>query len=280
MNRAVEEGKPAADIAAAALGGAGLAKGGISLSRKMAEEAAERARAETYRSNLQDIGEWGRDKNLAPESFVYQKLPDSLTRENLQFEEFKNLTRTHMDDMTEEQVGQMKRIRDDVPMIDDNTVVTKVMPYEYLDGFMSGRNTQIGGFVARQADTGHLGSQNLKQTIDNFALDYEGSKFTEAAANGQDRYLIFEGRLTDTSEDGYLDIPMGSRFGGHHKDGLPCTLNGFVACRSDEILPEYKILKDGRYPEHRATISIVEDGIKREVLMFDEKEMRFIPMND
>ena len=36
----------------------------------------------------------------------------------------------------------------------------------------------------------------LKQTIDNFALDYEGSRFTQALADGQDRYLIFEGRLT------------------------------------------------------------------------------------
>ncbi|OSI13713.1 hypothetical protein BWD09_12735 [Neisseria dentiae] len=180
-----------------------------------------------------------------------------------------------MDDMTEEQVGQMKRIRDDVPMIDDNTVVTKVMPYEYLDGFISGRNTQIGGFVARQVDTGHLGSQNLKQTIDNFALDYEGSRFTEAMANGQDRYLIFEGKLMETQ--GLIDIPRGYRFGGKHQNLPPCTLNGFIACRSDEILPEYTILEDGRFPEQGSTISVIENGIKRKILKFDDEEMKFIP---
>ena len=66
------------------------------------------------------------------------------------FEDFKVLAHTHMDDM---------------PMIDDKTTVTKIMPYEYLEGFASGRNNQIGGFIARQSDTAHLGGHNLKQTI-------------------------------------------------------------------------------------------------------------------
>ena len=119
----------------------------------------------------------------------------------------------------------------------------------------------------------------LKQTIDNFALDYEGSRFTQALADGQNRYLIFEGRLTGTKN--HIDIPRGERFGGQHTDSLPCTLNGFTACRSDEILPEYKIpYKQERYPEHGSTISVIENGIKREMLMFDKNKKQFIPMKN
>ena len=279
LNRTVEEGKPLTDAATLLVGGAALVKGGMALRRKAlhaAEETAARAKAEFYRETLQDIGDWGKDKNLSPDSFAYKNLAESLARENMPFEDFKALTRTHMDDMTQEQIGQMKRIRDDVPMIDDKTTITKVMPYEYLEGFASGRNNQIGGFIARQSDTAHLSGHNLKQTIDNFALDYEGSRFTQALADGQDRYLIFEGRLTSTKN--HIDIPRGERFGGQHTDNLPCTLNGFTACRSDEILPEYKIpYKQERYPEHGSTISVIENGIKREMLMFDEEKLQFVP---
>ena len=282
LNRTVEESKPLTDAATLLVGGAGLVKGGMALRRKAlhaAEETAARAKAEFYRETLQDIGDWGKDKNLSPDSFVYKNLAESLARENMPFEDFKALTRTHMDDMTQEQIGQMKRIRDVVPMIDDKTTVTKVMPYEYLEGFASGRNNQIGGFIARQSDTAHLSGHNLKQTIDNFALDYEGSRFTQALADGQDRYLIFEGRLTGTKN--HIDIPRGERFGGQHTDNLPCTLNGFIACRSDEILPEYKIpYKQERYPEHGSTISVIENGIKREMLMFDKNKKQFIPMQN
>ena len=119
----------------------------------------------------------------------------------------------------------------------------------------------------------------LKQTIDNFALDYEGSRFTQALADGQDRYLIFEGRLIQTQNE--IGVPRGHRFEGTYKDGLPCTLNGFIACRSDEILPEYKIpYKQERYPEHGSTISVIENGIKREMLMFNKNKKQFIPMKN
>ena len=280
LNRTVEESKPLTDAATLLVGGAGLVKGGMALRRKAlhaAEETAARAKAEFYRETLQDIGDWGKNKNLSPDSFAYKNLAESLARENMPFEDFKALTRTHMDDMTQEQIGQMKRIRDDVPMIDDKTTVTKVMPYEYLEGFASGRNNQIGGFIARQSDTAHLSGHNLKQTIDNFALDYEGSRFTQALADGQDRYLIFEGRLIQTQNE--IGVPRGHRFEGTYKDGLPCTLNGFIACRSDEILPEYKVT-NARYPDDGATISVIENGIKREVLMFDKNKKQFIPMKN
>ena len=88
--------------------------------------------------------------------------------------------------------------------------------------------------------------------------------------------MVFEGKLTKPNQ---TEIPYGRKFGGNHETPQPCTLNGFIACRSDEILPEYKIT-NARYPEDGATISVIENGIKREVLMFDKNKKQFIPMKN
>jgi DNA ligase len=282
LNRTVEEGKPLTDAATLLVGGAGLVKGGMALRRKAlhaAEETAARAKAEFYRETLQDIGDWGKDKNLSPDSFAYKNLAESLARENMPFEDFKALTRTHMDDMTQEQIGQMKRIRDDVPMIDRHTVVTKVMPYEYLEGYLRTDNpyNTIGGFVTRKDDYGHLVGEKLSETYKHLALDYPNSAYTKALEEGKDRYLVFEGKLTKPNQ---TEIPYGRKFGGNHETPPPCTLNGFIACRSDEILPEFEVKtahNAPQFPEHGSILWVIENGVKRKAAIFDDEKMRFMP---
>ena len=114
---------------------------------------------------------------------------------------------------------------------------------------------------------------NLWKEYENLALDYPNSAYAKALEEGKDRYLVFEGKLTKPNQ---TEIPYGRKFGGNHETPPPCTLNGFIACRSDEILPEYKIT-NARYPEDGATISVIENGIKREALIFNEREGKFIP---
>ena len=282
LNRTVEESKPLTDAATLLVGGAGLVKGGMALRRKAlhaAEETAARAKAEFYRETLQDIGDWGKDKNLSPDSFAYKNLAESLARENMPFEDFKALTRTHMDDMTQEQIGQMKRIRDDVPMIDRHTVVTKVMPYEYLEGYLRTDNpyNTIGGFVTRKDDYGHLVGEKLSETYKHLALDYPNSAYTKALEEGKDRYLVFEGKLTKPNQ---TEIPYGRKFGGSHETPPPCTLNGFIACRSDEILPEFEVKtahNAPQFPEHGSILWVIENGVKRKAAIFDDEKMRFMP---
>lgn len=282
LNRTVEESKPLTDAATLLVGGAGLVKGGMALRRKAlhaAEETAARAKAEFYRETLQDIGDWGKDKNLSPDSFAYKNLAESLARENMPFEDFKALTRTHMDDMTQEQIGQMKRIRDDVPMIDRHTVVTKVMPYEYLEGYLRTDNpyNTIGGFVTRKDDYGHLMGEKLSETYKHLALDYPNSAYTKALEEGKDRYLVFEGKLTKPNQ---TEIPYGRKFDGNHETPPPCTLNGFIACRSDEILPEFEVKtahNAPQFPEHGSILWVIENGVKRKAAIFDDEKMRFMP---
>ena len=282
LHRAVEEGKPLTDTATLFVGGVGMVKGGMALRRKVlhaAEETAARAKAEFYRETLQDIGDWGKDKNLSPDSFAYKNLAESLARENMPFEDFKALTRTHMDDMTQEQIGQMKRIRDDVPMIDDKTTVTKVMPYEYLEGYLKADNpyNTIGGFVTRKDDYGHLMDEKLSETYKHLALDYPNSAYAKALEEGKDRYLVFEGKLTKPKQ---TEIPYGKKFGGNHETPPPCTLNGFIACRSDEILPEFEVKtahNAPQFPEHGSILWVIENGVKRKAAIFDDEKMRFMP---
>ena len=282
LNRTVEESKPLTDAATLLVGGARLVKGGMALRRKVlhaAEETAARAKAEFYRETLQDIGDWGKNKNLSPDSFAYKNLAESLARENMPFEDFKALTRTHMDDMTQEQIGQMKRIRDDVPMIDRHTVVTKVMPYEYLEGYLRADNpyNTIGGFVTRKDDYGHLVGEKLSETYKHLALDYPNSAYTKALEEGKDRYLVFEGKLTKPNQ---TEIPYGRKFGGNHETPPPCTLNGFIACRSDEILPEFEVKtahNAPQFPEHGSILWVIENGVKRKAAIFDDEKMRFMP---
>ncbi|OSI14272.1 hypothetical protein BWD09_10980 [Neisseria dentiae] len=138
----------------------------------------------------------------------------------------------------------------------------------------------IGGFVTRKDDYGHLMGQDLQDTYKHLALDYSDSPYTKALENGQDRYLVFEGRLAKPKQS---EIPYGNRFGGTHNDGLPCTLNGFIACRSDEVLPEFYVKSTPeypQYPEHGSVIWAVEDGVKRKAAVYEFKDKRFVPYTE
>ncbi|OSI13715.1 hypothetical protein BWD09_12745 [Neisseria dentiae] len=133
----------------------------------------------------------------------------------------------------------------------------------------------IGGFVTRKDDYGHLMGQGLQDTYKHLALDYSDSPYTKALENGQDRYLVFEGRLTKPEQS---EIPYGKRFEGVHETLSPCTLNGFIACRSDEILPEFEVKtkeNSPQYPTHGSVIWVIEDGVKRKAAVFDGEKKRF-----
>ncbi|OSI13724.1 hypothetical protein BWD09_12795 [Neisseria dentiae] len=53
-------------------------------------------------------------------------------------------------------------------------------------------------------------------------------------------------------------------------------MNGFIACRSDEILPEFHVYGDDQYPAHGSVIWAVEDGVKRKAAVYDDEKRRFM----
>ncbi|OSI13717.1 hypothetical protein BWD09_12755 [Neisseria dentiae] len=135
----------------------------------------------------------------------------------------------------------------------------------------------IGGFVTRKDDYGHLMGQNLENTYKHLALYYPDSVYTKALENGQDRYLVFEGRLTKPKQS---EIPYGNRFGGNNETAPPCTLNGFIACRSDEILPEFEVDGKKNYPEDGSVIWVIENGEKRKAAIYNFKDKKFVPFTE
>ena len=105
-------------------------------------------------------------------------------------------------------------------------------------------------------------------------MDYPNSAYAKALEEGKDRYLVFEGKLSKPNQ---TEIPYGRKFGGNHETPPPCTLNGFIACRSDEILPEFEVNAKNQYPEHGSVIWIVVEGKRQKGAVFDRIEKRFIP---
>ncbi|OSI13990.1 hypothetical protein BWD09_11795 [Neisseria dentiae] len=71
----------------------------------------------------------------------------------------------------------------------------------------------IGSFVTRKDDYGHLMRQDLQDTYKHLALDYSDSPYTKALENGQDRYLVFEGRIMEPKQSA---IPRGEMFDGDY----------------------------------------------------------------
>ena len=108
-------------------------------------------------------------------------------------------------------------------------------------------------------------------------MDYPNSAYAKALEEGKDRYLVFEGKLSKPNQ---TEIPYGRKFGGNHETPPPCTLNGFIACRSDEILPEFEVKtahNASQFPEHGSILWVIENGVKRKAAIFDDEKMRFMP---
>lgn len=108
-------------------------------------------------------------------------------------------------------------------------------------------------------------------------MDYPNSAYAKALEEGKDRYLVFEGKLSKPNQ---TEIPYGRKFGGNHETPPPCTLNGFIACRSDEILPEFEVKtahNAPQFPEHGSILWVIENGVKRKAAIFDDEKMRFMP---
>ncbi|OSI13641.1 hypothetical protein BWD09_13115 [Neisseria dentiae] len=58
-------------------------------------------------------------------------------------------------------------------------------------------------------------------------------------------------------------------------------MNGFIACRSDEIIPEFKFERENaQTPEDGSVIWVIENGEKRKAAVFDGENKRFFPYNN
>ena len=240
--------------------------------------ASPLGRVNPVRSSL---GNLGRDirigENFHPSlgpvanSFERQMQP-ALRKADLSVKEFNELRTTVVDDLTPKQVEQIKTVRDAVPVPTENTMMQKVIPEADIQNYLSGKYTEISGYIARTDDVLHVkGSANV---IESLRLDYPNTPFTNEGSYGVIRF--------QTPKPENLNIPYGKQFGGTNTDGLPCTLNGFSGARNGEIVPEFKVPWENKsVPKNGAKLyQIDKNGSESLVGEFSEKQNRFVPKGD
>jgi predicted ribonuclease toxin of YeeF-YezG toxin-antitoxin module len=206
---------------------------------------------------------------VSPNSFKIQ-MGEILSKHNLTFDEFKEFKLKPVDELTDNEVQIMLDIRNSVSPITKDTFLQKTIPVMDIEKYLSGVYAEIGGYVAKLDDVGHI--KDYGAVVESSRLDYttwDGSRpFPEDGHTyGKIKFK------TNAIED--IEIPYGERLGGKNTDGPPCTLNGFTASRNDEVIPEWRFA-DRHLPKKGAELFIVEDGVEKLVGIFNGEY--FVPI--
>ena len=202
-------------------------------------------------------------------SFANQNLSSVLKEYGLTLDEFQKLRLTNVNDLTQEQIAQLKAIREAVPKIDANTYIQKTIPASDIDKYIGEDGwSAIGGYVARYDDVAHI--TGYDDVVESSRLDYVTDTGVRPYPEGGDTYGYIKFKTEETDK---ISIPYGEAFGGTNTDGSPCTLNGFTGARNGEIVPEWTL--DGRItPNVGAELHKVVDGEDVIVAIFDGEHFR------
>ena len=100
---------------------------------------------------LGDVGDGGGS------AFARNNLKSVLANESLTLDEFNTLRLADVNELSAEQIGKLKNIREAVPKIDSNTVIQKTIPFEDIGKYIGddGYST-IRGYIARYDDVSHI----------------------------------------------------------------------------------------------------------------------------
>ncbi|MFS0864285.1 hypothetical protein [Fredinandcohnia sp. 179-A 10B2 NHS] len=200
------------------------------------------------------------------------QIDTELKKHGLTINQFNELKLKPVAELTDKEVSMMKEIRDAVAPITRDTQIQKTIPAGDIEKYLSGTYAEIGGYVAKLDDVGHIKSYD--DVVESSRLDYTSWDGSRPFPENGETYgkIVFTSDRVDN-----IDIPYGERFGGDNTDGPPCTLNGFTASRNGEVIPEFRF--DGRYlPEDGAELYAVTNGVEQLVGVFDAKLGRFVPV--
>ncbi|MBT2680550.1 hypothetical protein J7E38_16190 [Bacillus sp. ISL-35] len=200
-----------------------------------------------------------------------EKLPSYLEMNGINIERFHDLRLKAVDKLTDSEVNIIKNIRDAVPPVNNKTLLQKTIPVGEIENYLSGKYTEIGGYVAKVEDVSNV--RMYDDVIETSRLDYTLNDGTRPyPVNGTSYGMI---RFKTTQSD-MVEIPYGERFGGNNKDGPPCTQNGFTAARNGMVVPEWTF--NGRFkPKPGAELYHVENGQETLIAIFDGK--KFVDIN-
>ncbi|MED4322130.1 hypothetical protein P9232_11795, partial [Weizmannia sp. CD-2023] len=195
-----------------------------------------------------------------------------LEKHNITLEKFHELRLKPYNELTDEEVKILKNIRDAVPPITKQTLLQKTIPTSDIEKYLSGKYTQIGGYVAKVEDVANI--RMYDDVVESSRLDYTTSDGSRPYPEGENSYGMIRFKTVKADK---VSIPYGERFGGTNIDGPPCTQNGFTAARNGKIVPEWKF--DKYYnPQNGAELYKVVNG--NEYLLGIYSNGKFIKVDD
>ena len=180
---------------------------------------------------LGDVGDGGGS------AFARNNLKSVLANESLTLDEFNTLRLADVNELSAEQIGKLKNIREAVPKIDSNTVIQKTIPFEDIGKYIGddGYST-IRGYIARYDDVSHI--HGYDNVVESSRLDYTINSDIRPYPEGGNAYGYIKFMTDDVDRIG---IPYGTEFGGGNTDPAPCTRNGFTGARNGEVIPEWTV---------------------------------------
>ena len=197
---------------------------------------------------LGDVGDGGGS------AFARNNLKSVLANESLTLDEFNTLRLADVNELSAEQIGKLKNIREAVPKIDSNTVIQKTIPFEDIGKYIGddGYST-IRGYIARYDDVSHI--HGYDNVVESSRLDYTINSDIRPYPEGGNAYGYIKFMTDDVDRIG---IPYGTEFGGGNTDPAPCTRNGFTGARNGEVIPEWTV--DGNLEPIEDSIVAIFDG--------------------
>lgn len=181
-----------------------------------------------------------------------------------------------------EDISTLKAERERIDAPDENTVMQKVIGIDTgdvekdLSSYLNPTNrsthepkaADVYGFVSKAEDAAPF-THTPQQCYENLKLDYKGTMYTNP---NQPVYVL---RYTDGTN---YEVPYSKEFGGHCKDSLPCTGNGYLASEN-HLIPEFKVV---RTPDGNGAIitdgkiyRVYPDGTEEAVAELNKKHQRF-----
>ncbi|MCK0472329.1 hypothetical protein [Halalkalibacter sp. APA_J-10(15)] len=218
------------------------------------------------------VGSSGSGVRVASQNSAKNQIGEVLRKHNLTLGDFQELKLKSVLELTNNEVRIIKEIRDSVPLITNDTLLQKTISHSDIDKYMSGQYAEIGGYIAKFDDVGHI--KDYGDVVESFRLDY--TSWNGNRPFPEDGNVYGKIKFT-TSNVENIEIPYGERFGGRNTDGPPCTQNGFTGSRNGEIVPEWQF--DNRYlPNDGAELYKVANGNEKLVAIFDSDLKMFIPV--
>lgn len=190
---------------------------------------------------------------------------------NITLAEFKVLEEKPASLLSNAERGIINGIRNEIPQLDGNTILQKVIPKQDISKYLSGQYTQVRGYMTTAADGKHL--DTYEDIFYGMRLDYPGTPFS--IADGSCGVIRFK-----ATNAGSAYIPKSSANEGSITDLFPFTGHGFTSGTNGRLgVPEWKMDDWALMKEGSELWEVSSNGVEVLKATYNESLGKFIPVN-